>query len=66
MTLKVTVTDVETGDVGETEVPTGDYLLICHDPCYLAGTIAHQNGTHVLTVKGRTAPPKVHVAGGGR
>lgn len=30
------------------------YLLICHDPCYLDHTTAHGNGTHVVTIKGRT------------
>lgn len=54
MTLKVTVTDVETGDSDTAEVEEGDYLLICHEPCHLHYTTAHDGGrTHVLTVKGR-------------
>lgn len=53
MTLRVTVTDVESGDNDECEVSQGDYLLITHDPCYQAGVQAHANGTHVITVKGR-------------
>lgn len=54
MTLRVQVTDVETGDTDECEVASGDYLLITHDPCWLDSTQAYGNGTHVLTVKGRT------------
>lgn len=55
MTLRVTVTDVETGDTDSCDVAQGDYLLICHDPCYLDSTQVPGNGsTHVLTVKGRT------------
>ena len=54
MTLRVQVTDMETGDTDECEVPDGDYLIICHEPCHLATTQTFPNGTHVLTVKGRT------------
>lgn len=52
MTLRITVLDVETGDSDTAEIPEGDYILIAHDPCHLAGTQIHANGTHVLTVKG--------------
>jgi hypothetical protein len=56
MTLRVTVTDVETGDTDTAEVPEGDYLLICHEPCHLTYTSVYPTtGTHVLTIKGRTA-----------
>jgi hypothetical protein len=51
----VTVVDVETGDSETREVPEGDYLLICHRPCYEHGVQAYANGTHVLTIKGRKA-----------
>jgi len=50
----VKFTDLETVDSDETEVQEGDYLLITHDPCYLDQTNAYKNGTHVLTIKGRT------------
>lgn len=52
--LKVTVTDAETGkQLDEHLVPSGDYVLICHEPCHLANTQAYPlKGTHVLTVKG--------------
>ena len=53
--IKVTVTNPETGDVlGEATVQD-DYLLLVAGTCHLAGTQAHANGTHVLTVKGRRA-----------
>lgn len=53
MTLRVTVEDVETGDTETQEVPEGDYLLICHEPCRLDTINAWANGTHQLTIKGR-------------
>jgi len=57
MTLHVTVTDVEIGDTDTVEVPEGDYLLVCHEPCHLHHTNAYANGTHVThhqRPKGRT------------
>lgn len=55
MTLRVTVTDVETGDSDEAEVAEGDYFLVCHQPCRLDGVTVHGDGsTHVLTIKDRT------------
>lgn len=53
MSLRVTVVDIETGDSDEAVVADGDYLIICTEPCHVAHTQAHANGTHVLTVKGR-------------
>jgi hypothetical protein len=53
VTLRVTVTDIETGETGEREVQEGDYMVICAQPCYLDNTVVHANGTHQLTVKGR-------------
>lgn len=53
MTLRVTVTDVETGDSDSAEVVEGDYLLICHKPCYEHGVQTYPTkGTHVITIKG--------------
>jgi hypothetical protein len=55
MSLRVTVLDEQTGDTDEASIPDGDYLLICTEPCHLAGTQAYPTkGTHVLTIKGRT------------
>ena len=49
--IKVTVTDPETGEVLGEQVIEDDYMVICAGNRYLAGTQAHANGTHVLTVK---------------
>lgn len=49
--LKVTVSDVATGEVLGEQVIYDDYLLICAGHPYLAHTQAHANGTHVLTIK---------------
>lgn len=54
MTLIVIVRDEQTGDEETQRVAEGDYVIVCHDPCYLHGVQTHRNGTHVLTVKGRT------------
>jgi hypothetical protein len=57
VTLRVTVTDVDTGEADEREVVDGDYVVICAQPCWLDGVQAYPTkGTHVLTIKGRTAP----------
>lgn len=54
--LRVTVEDVETGEQQTTELPAGEYLVIATDPCHVASTQAYPtSGTHVLTIKGRTA-----------
>lgn len=53
--IKVQVTDLETGDTEEAIVPTGDYLIIAVEPCHYE-VQAYPNGTHVITVKGRTRP----------
>jgi hypothetical protein len=49
--IKVTVTDPDTGEVLGERVIDNDYMVICAGNRYLAGTQAHANGTHVLTVK---------------
>ncbi len=51
MSVRVTVVDEQTGDAETKRVPDGDYLLIVVEPCHLAHTQAHINGTHVLTIK---------------
>lgn len=55
MSITVTVVDNETGDSETMQVADGDYLLTTVAPCFLYYTAAYKNGTHVLTVKGRTA-----------
>lgn len=53
MSLRVVVTDEQTGDTETVHVPDGDYFIVCTAPCHLAHAQAHGNGTHVLTIKGR-------------
>ena len=52
MSIRVTVTDEETGDT-ESVVIDNDYVVTCAGSCYVHYTQAHANGTHVLTIKGR-------------
>ena len=54
MSVRVTVVDEQTGEAETVVVPDGEYLLTVTEPAYLAHTQAHANGTHVLTIKGRT------------
>lgn len=49
--VKVTVTDPETGEVEYERLLEDDYLLICNGDRYLSNSVAHRNGTEVLTVK---------------
>lgn len=54
--LRVTVEDLETGDKESKEMPAGEYFILTTSPCYVAHTNSYpQKGTHVLTIKGRTA-----------
>lgn len=54
--LRITVTDLETGDSEIREIPKGEYFILCTAPCYVAHTNSYPTkGTHVLTIKGRTA-----------
>lgn len=55
MSIRVTVLDQETGDTETIDVPDGEYLILCTDPCRLDHVQEYANGTHVLTVKGRGA-----------
>ena len=49
--LKITVTDVVTGEELGSQVIYDDYCLVTAGGCFLAHTTAHANGTHILTVK---------------
>lgn len=55
MSLTITVTDDQTDQTEVVYLPEGEYFLVCHEPCRLDDTSAYANGTHVLTIKGRTA-----------
>lgn len=52
--LKITVEDLEEGGSQTVMVPAGDYFILTTHPCYVDGTQIYKNGTHVITVKGRT------------
>jgi len=57
---EVTVRDTETGETGTKTIEENDYFLLTTGSCYLAHTVAHANGTHVLTVREAKAKlPKV-------
>lgn len=54
--LRITVEDLETGEQQTQELPAGEYFILTTSPCYVAHTNSYpQRGTHVVTVKGRTA-----------
>lgn len=52
--LRVTVEDLETGEKATRDVPAGDYFMLTTTPAYVAHTNVFKNGTHVITIKGRT------------
>lgn len=54
--LRVTVEDLETGEKQTRDLPSGDYFMLTTAPAYVDGIQSFKNGTHVVTVKGRTAP----------
>ena len=54
--LRVTVTDLVTGDEQTKAILDHDYLVITTGDCYVANTqIFPAKGTHVLTIKGQRA-----------
>jgi hypothetical protein len=57
--IRVVVLDHATGNVETVELPRGEYLILTTAPCFVSSTQAYpKKGTHVLTVKGRTAGRK--------
>ena len=52
--LRITVEDLSTGEVQTRELPAGDYLLLTTEPAWVAHIQTYKNGTHVVTIKGRT------------
>jgi hypothetical protein len=53
MPIRVTVTDIESGESETREVAEGDYFCVAVDPCYLAHhQVYPTKGTHILTIKG--------------
>jgi hypothetical protein len=65
MPIRVTVTDVETGESETREVADGDYVCIPVAPCYLDGRQVYPTkGTHVLTIKGHAPRSAAQQAAG--
>ena len=52
--IRITVEDLETGKTQTRDVPPGDYVLLTTEPAHVAHINAFANGTHVVTIKGRT------------
>lgn len=52
--IRITVEDLETGEKQTRDMPSGDYFILTTEPAYVAHTNTFANGTHVITVKGRT------------
>lgn len=61
--FRVTVEDLETGDVEVMEFAAGDYVLIPFAPCHRSHIAAYpKSGTHVITIKDhrpQDAPRKI-------
>lgn len=53
--IKVTATDIETGESGTREVGAGDYIVIPVEPLYVHGEQRHANGTITITLKRRSS-----------
>lgn len=64
--FRVTVEDLETGELQSMVVASGDYILIPFAPCVLSHTQRHATGTVQLTLKGhRPQSPARRSAQGG-
>jgi hypothetical protein len=52
VSVRIVVTDLESGVVTETVLDAGDYAVWTAEPCYLDNQQHHTNGTTLLTLKG--------------
>jgi hypothetical protein len=52
--IRVTVEDTATGETESTEI-VNDYVITTAGTCYVSHISRFASGTHILTVKGRTA-----------
>ena len=58
MTLRVQITDRETGDYEEVIIPDGEYFILTTSPCHVAHTNWYPiKGTAVVTIKDRKPRP---------
>ncbi|MCA1824471.1 MAG: hypothetical protein LC640_09470 [Frankia sp.] len=54
--LRVVATDLLTDESETRDLPAGEYLFLTTAPCYVSGVQAYPTaGTHVVTIKGRSA-----------
>jgi hypothetical protein len=52
--LKITVEDLETGEIETVEMPMGEYFILATEPCHVSHTQVFGGGKTVqLTIKGR-------------
>jgi hypothetical protein len=51
--IRVTARDLELGDEGTKELRSGQFVVVCAEPLYVAHEQRHQNGTVVITLKRR-------------
>lgn len=51
--IRVTATDLKTGDSNTGEIDEGDFILVCSEPLYLHAVDRQANGTVQLTLKTR-------------
>jgi hypothetical protein len=52
--IRVTAVDLETGETREVVIKSGNYVITAAAPCHVAGEQHYDNGTTVLTLKGRS------------
>jgi hypothetical protein len=58
VTLRIDVTDLETGDNSSAVIATGDYFVVTANPCFVDGIQTYPlKGTHVLTIKKHNPQP---------
>lgn len=49
--LRITCTDLATGESETMEIMNGQYIVVCGADRYVAHEQAHGNGTNVVTIK---------------
>lgn len=49
--LRITCTDLATGESDTIEIGHGNYLVVCGADRYVSHDQAHANGTNVVTIK---------------
>ena len=52
--IRITLEHLKTGEKQTRELPSGDYFLLTTAPAWVNGIRVYKNGTHIVTIKGRT------------